>query len=222
MTDNDENLILWSHNGHWNVWNSRIEKRAASKTLNPGWLREACWEVFLCFDINFPLLVPCFLYLKKKKKRGMLNSIVDSSYVQFLPMHGEKCQCWNMIPLQTPDSSSQKYLFSEIFSIVSVFALNYRVQFLVSFGVCVISGALPEIFLSFKSYLYGESCFHWLCLCMSFSPPLCSTSIIFITSSRTALPAFPAWQVFLSSVSCNKDTNSSWFVSNLMLFLLLK
>lgn len=55
-----------------------------------------------------------------------------------------------------------------------------------------------------------------------FLPPLCSTSIIFITSSRTALPAFPAWQVFLSSVSCNKDTNSSWFVSNLMLFLLLK
>lgn len=177
---------------------------------------------FSVFWHQLPIACSLFPLFKKKKKRGMLNSIVDSSYVQFLPMHGEKCQCWNMIPLQTPDSSSQKYLFSEIFSIVSVFALNYRVQFLVSFGVCVISGALPGIFLSFKSYLYGESCFHWLCLCMSFSPPLCSTSIIFITSSRTALPAFPAWQVFLSSVSCNKDTNSSWFVSNLMLFLLLK
>lgn len=67
MTDNDENLILWSHNSHWNVWNSGIEKREARKTLNPGWLQEACWEVCLHFDTNFPLLVPCFLCLKKKK-----------------------------------------------------------------------------------------------------------------------------------------------------------
>lgn len=67
MTDNDENLILWSHNSHWNVWNSGIEKRAACKTLNAGWLQEACWEVFLHCDTNFPLLVPYFLCLKRKK-----------------------------------------------------------------------------------------------------------------------------------------------------------
>lgn len=71
MMDNDENLILWSHNGHWNVWNSGIEKRAASKSLNPGWLLEACWEVFCILTSTSPLLVLSFLYLERRKK---LNS----------------------------------------------------------------------------------------------------------------------------------------------------
>lgn len=143
MTDNDENLILWSHNGHWNVWNSGIEKRAPSKTLNPGWLREACWEVFLCFDINFPLLVPCFLYLKKKKKRGKKKErdakqqIVDSSYVHFLPMRGEmselKCDTFPHTWL-THSKAFQTY-----FQSFYLFALNCRVQFLLFFGPGVVS-----------------------------------------------------------------------------------
>lgn len=32
------NLILWSCNGHWNVWSSFIERRAACRIHNLGWL----------------------------------------------------------------------------------------------------------------------------------------------------------------------------------------
>lgn len=69
MMDNDENLILWSRNGHWNVWNSGIEKRAARKAPNLGWLLEACWEVFCILTSTSPsLLVPSFLYLEEEDK----------------------------------------------------------------------------------------------------------------------------------------------------------
>lgn len=41
MTDADQNLILWSCNGHWNVWR-KAERGAASEAWNFGWLPVAC------------------------------------------------------------------------------------------------------------------------------------------------------------------------------------
>lgn len=81
MMDNDENLILWSPNSHWNVWNSGTERREASKTRSPGWLQELAGR-FVGIWHQLPIACSLLPLLRKKNEftQDKWEQLITKSY----------------------------------------------------------------------------------------------------------------------------------------------